>query len=256
MTYLIKKQFFMTLLAFLFLGACAVNKKKPQEDPRLRVAKATPYGRISEVSKAIPTVENIREIPNGEIIGETRKGEKFKLIGRYGNWVRVRNADFKDGYIWAPSFGYRHIDLYKLSTWYDTHEKAFYALSQYQNILGKASGKVDYFGNIRLVYDMLGLGFEEVITMDMSGKETVEKKAKGVGLVISEASIVFEISIEFKNALTNYQQLEEKLKIALGQPTSIDQSQVVWENKYGLSKVRLLRKEFDSPQFGQVVLVK
>ncbi|MBL7067784.1 MAG: SH3 domain-containing protein [Candidatus Marinimicrobia bacterium] len=50
-------------------------------------------------SQTLNVKENIRNVPNGKIIGQIESGTKIQVIHKKGNWAKVCIT----GYIWVPS---------------------------------------------------------------------------------------------------------------------------------------------------------
>ena len=250
-----KKIFFeymlLLFIPLLFLS-CGQGIKSPRDF--YEISQKNLYKTISDTIVFISSEENVREVPNGEIIGKTMKNERFEILEKRMNWLNIKNKDFPSGYIWASSMGFDKIDAYSLNTWYDIDIKGFYRLDQYLNLLGSPSEKVKYFGQDRLNFYNIGLGFEKEIVVDQDGKSDEIIRQKGVGIVLSENKIVKEIHLDLRNELDNYKEIEKLVKIELGEPENIDDTHVAWLNRVGIPEIQLLRTEFKAQKFRKLIL--
>lgn len=237
-------------LYILFCGGCANIANQ------FKVSEKELYYPIKDTTVSVNIEENIRDIPNGEIIGKTMKNEKFKLIGRRGNWVIVQNRDFPKGFIYGPSLGYNKINMFALSTWYDTQALGFYTLQQYIYFLGKSAEISEYFNLKKYSFIDLGFGFSNEVIMDQNGKAETKKKSKGVYIIVNDDSFVREIHIDLKDKINHISDAESLLKVNLGKPSTNDNTHVEWQNMFGLSKIQLLRSEFEADSFNQIVLIQ
>ena len=246
-------EYMLLLLGFLMFLSCGQGIKSSTDF--YEISQKNLYKAISDTIVIISREENVREVPNGEIIGKTMRNERFEIKEKRMNWLNIKNADFPSGYIWASSMGFDKIDIYSLSTWYDIDVKGFYRLDQYLNLLGSPSEKVKYFGQDRLNFYNIGFGFEKEIVMDQDGKSEAIIRQKGVGIVLSENKIVKEIHLDLRNELDNYKEIEKLMKIKLGEPEKVDDTRVAWLNRVGIPEIQLTRTEFKAQKFRQLILI-
>lgn len=246
-------KFFFVVLVFLYIIFCGgcVNIAN-----QFKVSEKEIYHPIKDTTLNVNIEENIRDIPNGEIIGKTMKNEKFKLVGRRGNWVCVQNRDFPKGFIYGPSLGYNKINMFALSTWYDTQASGFYDLQQYINFLGQAKEISEYFNLKKYSFIDLGFGFSNEVIMDQNGKAETRRKSKGVYIIVNDDGFVREIHIDLKDNINDISDAKNLLKVNLAKPSTSDNTHVAWQDKFGLSKIQLLRSEFGSDSFNQIVLIQ
>ena len=250
---MLKKMFVGSILLILF--SCGIQKKG-DSDNVYSVSDKEPYPSYQNLVMEILAKENIREWPNGEIIGETKKNEKFTIVERRGNWLKVKNEDFSDAYIWAPSFLLAKIDFYALSTWYDLEEEQFFSVRQFNNLLGNDPQIADHFGLERLNFYDIGLGEEKTIEMDQAGKSKEIFQKKGIAIILSKNGNPAEVLLDLKKPLTDFRKMSELLQIELNEPDIVDQSQIVWNNAFGLKEIVLLREEFNTEKYNQIALIK
>jgi len=239
----------------LILVSCGIQKKG-DSDNVYSASDMEPYPSYQNQVMEILVKENVREWPNGEIIGETKKNEKFTIVERKGNWLKVENEDFSDGYIWAPSFLILKIDLYALSTWYDLEEERFFSVKQFNNLLGSDPQIADHFGLERLNFYDIGLGEEKTIEMDQTGKSEEILQKRGFAIILGNSGNVAEVLLDLKKPLTDFRKLSELLQIELNEPDIVDQTQIVWNNAFGLKEIVLLREEFNTEKYNQIALIK
>jgi hypothetical protein len=77
---------------------------KPTPSPSLPsqppvVTPETP-SRITQVTVAS---ENLRDGPNGKIIGKVKKGDSLAILDEKGNWLNIQLEDGTTAWIWKPS---------------------------------------------------------------------------------------------------------------------------------------------------------
>ncbi len=146
------------------------------------VKKSTPLlPKFPEVRTVTVNKENIREEPNGYVIGELHKGEKVTVLRKMGNWIEYQYYPDEKGYVWAPSLGYEYINLYSPATYIDTTAGKFYSLNYLNSLFGQQPDTLDKTGAImHLEYKDLGLGkrVEEIMEVATVKKVTVEKTVK------------------------------------------------------------------------------
>jgi hypothetical protein len=247
------KKILLLVLIISLLNSCSSLKRGVEET---NFSPQKPYISYSGREMSIPRVENVRDLPNGEIIGETRKGEKFTILERRGNWFRVKNADFDNAFIWAPSFGVKKINLYSLETWFDKENKTFYSPSQFRLILGSPSERVDHFGLKRSNYFDIGLGREIETEVDQLGNSKAIVLKKGVSIIYSKTGGIKEILIDLKTPVSSPGNLSKLLNIDLRKPDMTDDTKISWENISGLTKIELFREEYKSDKYNQIALIR
>ncbi|GAB4171635.1 MAG: hypothetical protein Kow00108_06120 [Calditrichia bacterium] len=155
------------IMSMIYSGCTLVGVKKKQR-----------FSRIEDqwVKVTVP-VENVRNKPNGRIIGQMKKGDSLLVDQNFGNWLEF-NYKGKNAYIWGPSCGFPYINLYNPYTYLDTIKKAILNISELKRLLGT---KVDTVGGsvnlLQLEFVNLGMGerVEEVVEVVKVEKQKVEK---------------------------------------------------------------------------------
>jgi hypothetical protein len=253
--YMLRQHQPILLLAFVILFAC-VPQPKVLEQNTIAVSELQPYPDFVAVEKAIDIQENVRENPNGEVLGKSMLGEKFTLLERRANWLKVSNPDFPEGYIWGPSLGYPVVDLFALNTWYDRNTQAFFRFSQYRNFLGKESRITDYFGSRRYIFADIGLGDVTDVTLDLQGQAQTQLRSRSVDIVVEASGLVKEIHVEFQKSQENWRDVAALLGIEVRQPDVNDETMMAWLNEEGLSQIQLKRLEFGSQELVGFALIR
>ncbi|KPL07107.1 hypothetical protein AMJ86_05815 [bacterium SM23_57] len=137
------------IFAILLASGCA-------PPPKVSRPAATPEPVISE--RATVTVvasrENVREYPNGPIIGEVRSGEEVSIITPRGNWLHCGINDSLEGYIWAPSLGFEKLLFINVQTYFQGPKHDLMPLDSLIERLGPPSEIIQESVRYRkLVYD-------------------------------------------------------------------------------------------------------
>lgn len=173
--------------------------------------------------------ENVREYPNGPVIGKVERHDSLLAYKKYGNWFQI---DFqgREAYIWAPSCGFPYLNLYNPIVYLHPEKKGFRTLAELKTMLGD---KIDTVGGtenyLQLMFTNLGLGEETVQILDVAAvkTETVEK-----GIVVWYSvpdDEIREIVIDLFRVLPSEKQalrkadVEEKLELVIR-----DDSQIVY----------------------------
>ena len=233
--------------------SCTQGKKSTKQI--YEISQKNLYKAIKDTSVIITKEENVREVPNGEILGKTMKNERFDIVDKRINWVKIKNDDFPVGYIWAPSLGFEKINAYALNTWFDQEVKGFYQLQQYLNLMGNPSEETDFFGLERMNFFNVGFGREKEIMMDQEGKSQELTKLKGVGLVLYENRAVKEIHLDLRKELNSYKEVQALMDVELGTPNEVEATHVSWFNQFGIPEIQLNRTEFEKDKFNQLILI-
>lgn len=166
----------LILLAGLLVGLIGCTPKTVKKEPDIFIKKQYPEMRTMVVAN-----ENIREEPNGYIIGKLKKGDSVLVLNKSGNWIVYDYYPDEKGYVWAPSLGYSYINLYNPYTYIDSVKQQFKSINYINYIMGQVPDTIQTIGSLsHLEYKNLGLGkrVEEVMEVVKVKKQVVEKTVK------------------------------------------------------------------------------
>lgn len=192
-----KVWFIVSIVLFVMIQGCMTSKKI------VRFQKVE-----NRWVKVMAPSENVREKPNGRVIGKMFRGDSLLVKENFGNWLRFTYKNH-DAYIWAPSCGFKYINLYSPFTYIDTLKKQIIPFDEFKRLLGS---RVDTVGGtsklMQLEFKNLGLGEERQEILDVA-KVYTQKVEKGIGIWYDvQKGLVNEVYIDLlrpvygiKNAL-------------------------------------------------------
>ena len=244
------KSFFkLFILLIAFLGCqTKMVKKTVIKIPEI---KATPDSAFVTVR-----MENVRQTPNGRILGKIRKNQKIYIDKRFANWVKFHNEKYDSAYIWAPSIGLDYINLYSPATYFDTTTGQFYPVEYVQDLLGNPGElKTKATGEYQLFFKKVGLGSHEEIVLEVV-TQTTEQIDHGIALYIREKdNHIFQVKVDFFRPVKGIEATLKKCNLTIKPCTQADESRAIWEKGIlfpGL-EITLERKEWQSEWFSSIV---
>lgn len=199
--------------------------------------------------------ENVRQKPNGKILGTLRKGQKIFIDKRLGNWLLFHNRRFDHAYIWAPSAGFQYINLYNPATYFDSTRNQFYPVDYFRRLFGDPGLlRQELSTEQQLFFDQIGLGSHEEVVMDVV-TETTQNIRHGITLYIdTRTDAVRQVRIDFFRLVKGTSAALRKCGLPFRDPSESNEGHVVWrvgEIFPGL-KIDLERKEWESDWFRSV----
>ncbi len=231
----------------LMMGCLPPAVKKP--DTQL------PESESGKVLTVQVTRENVRQSPNGKILGQLRKGAQITVIRRVGNWIEFHSQKFERGFIWAPSVGYEYLNLYSPAFYIDTVKQRFKSVDFFRAIFSQPGEIIQETArDYELFFTKLGLGSHTAVVMEvvMASKEVVHH---GITLFISkENQRIQKVKIDFFRPVKGYQQALRRCGLPVSEPVETNSGHLIWPAGTLLPKhtVDLERKEWDSPWFSAV----
>ncbi len=175
--------------------------------------------------------ENVRMKPNGKVIGKLYRGDSLYVLENYGNWLRFEFKPNREGYIWAPSCGFKYINLYNPYTYIDTIKKRILSFAEFKRLLGS---KIDTIGGTpqlrQLEFKNIGLG-EEVEEILNVAKVTRQITEKGVGIWYdTKTNQIKEVHIDLLKPVRGIKAALKKAGLSTKlQPFQSDNSQIVFK---------------------------
>ena len=233
---------FVLILIFAGCGPKVIKKET------IAVKKYYPEKRVLTVKK-----ENIRDMPNGYVIGELKKGDPVLVLNKMANWIVYDYYPDEKGYVWAPSLGYVYLNLYSPFTYIDSDKQKFINIEHLNFLLGQTPDVIQSSGNLsHLKYSGLGLGkrVEEVMEVVKVKKQVVEKtvmawfdKSKNN---ITEIQVDLFHPVSGKNAAIKKAGIKDNYKIVEDSDSRIVVQLTGFSKPFFLV---LKRKEWKSDQF-------
>ncbi len=201
------------------------------------------------------TRENVRQKPNGRILGHLKRNQKIFIDRRTVNWLKFHNSQFDSAYVWAPSAGFEYINLYSPFTYYDSSAGVFYPKEYLQRLFG-SKGKIedDYAKTYQLFYSNLGLGSHEETVLEVTTESSEEVK-HGITLFIRKADEkIYQVEVDFFRPVKGVKSILKKCDLIYRQPSAENEGHVIWDSNVTVNGlvVDLERKEWKSPFFSSV----
>ena len=199
--------------------------------------------------------ENIRQSPNGKILGRLRKGDPIRAIRRVGNWIEFTTAQFPRAYIWAPSVGFDYLNLYSPYFYIDSLTQRFKPVEYFQAIFSQPGDTLQETAkDYELFFSNLGLGSHTAVVMEvvMTSREVVHH---GITLVIhKETHRIERVKIDFFRPVKGYQAALTKCGLPSVPPEEENSGHLIWPAGKLLPhhSVDLERKEWDSNWFSTI----
>jgi hypothetical protein len=204
--------------------------------------------------KVVVEKENVREKPNGKIIGVLTKGADIVVVKHAGNWVQFTNDRYKNAWIWAPSVGFDYINLYDPLTYYEPVNRTFYDIAYFQRLFSHKGKIRQYFEtSYELFFDNLGLGSHETTVLDVV-EATEQIVQQGVTFFVDRKSErITRVKVDYFKPVHGISEALKKSELLEKQPTEVNNGHVIWRESLipGLI-VDLERKEWNSDWFSSI----
>ena len=128
--------FIVYFIVVYFLGCAPPPPKLPPEPPP-----EIPADQVSAevMADVVVPLENIREYPNGPVIGKIQGGNTVKIISPKGNWMHCNIGDTLEGWIWAPSLGFPKFSFLDVKTYFHGADHQLRPYHDLEQRLGKPS---------------------------------------------------------------------------------------------------------------------
>jgi len=244
----LKRFFLVALLLSIFLSCQPKFLKQPP--PPVETTFLLPDSALVTAAR-----ENVRQKPNGKILGTLRRGKTIYLDKRQGNWLQFHNQKFKRAYIWAPSAGFPYINLYNPATYFDTTKNEFYRVEYFQQLFGSPGiPRQELSTEHQLFFDEIGLGSHEEVVMEVV-TETRQNVHHGITLYIhTRNQSVRQVRIDFFRPVKGIAAALRKCGLENRKPSEENEGHVLWYSGMlfpGL-KINLERKEWKSNWFSTI----
>ncbi|RMG65895.1 MAG: hypothetical protein D6715_07795 [Calditrichaeota bacterium] len=240
-------------MAFLFgialaLAGCQKAVQKQPSAPAI----SSPVGQLRVVTVAR---ENVREKPNGKIIGRVHRGDSLRILARKANWLQFRSKKFKNAYLWAPSAGFEYLNLYSPYFYYDTTARAFRPVAYFQAIFSD-SGTIqqETSKEYELFFGDVGLGEHEEMVMEVV-TTTTETVRHGITLFVSKPDQkITRVKVDFFKPVNGYAAALQKCGLPVVKPSLENSGHLIWKPGTLVADltVDLERKEWESSTISSV----
>jgi hypothetical protein len=214
---------------FLLWISCAPTLKTLTE--------LSPDDTLAGLRSAIVVVasENVRQYPNGPIIGKIISGVEVTVVAPRGNWMLCNYSDSLEGWIWAPSLGFEQLDFFQIQTYFRSPDYQLIPVVTMTERLGLPSRVVQESPHYqRLVYDnSFRNDHFPYGTRDFKQLELV---------VVHPGGLIAEVHIDLGKKEAAQSEMLLLLGLANTRPNKSGFQKVVWDNAYpGLGRVVLER---------------
>lgn len=199
--------------------------------------------------------ENVRRFPNGTVLGKIRKGEKIFIDRRMVNWVQFHSAKYDSAFIWAPSVGFKYINLYSPFTYYDTTTSQFYSLKYFKKLFGSGGIQTQQLPTeYELFFGDLGLGGHQDVVLE-GVTESTEQVKHGVTLFVEPVTNhLLRVRVDFFRPVRGMNAAAKKCGFPALAPSEENHGHIIWTKDTlvpGLL-IDLERKEWDSAWFSGI----
>lgn len=175
--------------------------------------------------------ENVRQSPNGRILGQLYMDERIFIDGRVGNWLLFHNEWFDSAYVWAPSAGMECINLYSPITYYDTTTRQFYPVEYIQDLLGVEGRAMNETAHeYQLVFSGLGLGSHQTVVMGVGERHSEMVKHNITLFIDKSGQKIFRVGVDFFQPVEGVKSALEKCDLTYTPPSEVNEGHVIWWN--------------------------
>lgn len=241
-------------MVFLCLSACApkATQKSVSSTPKTEKVILTDAGKTLSVGVAS---ENVREKPNGKILGKLRKGNQVNVLKRVGNWINFKNDRFENAYIWAPSVGYTYDNLYAPDFFFDDARGRFHSVEHFQAAFSqKGQRRQDIKTAYELFFKNIGLGSHDAVVLEVV-TESQQIVEHGITLYINQKTErVEKVRVDYYRPVKGYKEALKKSGLAGREPNESNNGHMLWSEGTIHPKliIDLERKEWDSDSFSSI----
>ena len=245
------KTIFYPLFVFILL-LCACQKKliKPTDSKELQFLTV-----VGDTATVVADQENIREQPNGKILGSLKKGEKIVVSGRLGNWLQFNSQRFKNAFIWGPSLGYPYMNFYSPFFYFDSLKSNFHSIKYFQTIFAQEGlHRQETSNNYELFFKDVGFGShqETVLEVTTITNEVVEH---GITFFIhSSTHNIHKVKVDFLKPIKGFEKTLIKCELPIKNIVEKTGGHLIWPSGNlveGLT-IDLERNEWESDWFSSV----
>ena len=237
---------YMVFLLTVLWSSCA---------PPLKVTSEIPTDRDSQdistiTAEIIVPQENIRQFPNGSIIGKIMGGESVAIIAPKGNWMYCNISDTLEGWIWAPSLSFPKFTFLNVQTFFPGPDHRLTSYLDIKKRLGSPSSVIQDSPHCRrLVYEnTLQDGYFPFGTDEFRQLELT---------VVEPANYVVQVDIDLGKKEANMSELLNLFGFDDSPPSKSGFQDVRWNNVFpGLGQVVMERYEGSFKSFSRVHISK
>jgi len=249
------KRAVLLLAGLIWLSSCSHKTTKISPAPTPAPAPAEKEIAIADTAIVQVRSENVREQPNGKIIGKVRRGTPLLILRRVGNWVEFSGAKFDEVFIWAPSLGYKYLNLYSPDFYLNSSKTGFRPVSYFRKIFSeKGQVRDKSASDYELFFKNIGLGRHEETVLDVvnSSRQIVDH---GLALYVdNQQQTVKKVRIDFFRPVRGYVRALKKCGLPIVKPQRTSGGHLIWAKGMLLPglKVDMERKDWGSSLISSV----
>ncbi len=214
------KLILLGFLIFLFFDGC---------QPKIAVQTSSPPVNIPEKATIHASSENVRQAPNGKIIGSLKKGNQIRIKKRLANWLLFTDQKFDSAYVWAPSAGFDYINLYNPLTYFDSTAGDFHSLDYLQSFLGSEGNEQPVTStHSEIFFSNIGLGSHEDIVVEVVNHQR-EEVLHGITLSLHPITRkIRQVKIDFFRPVKGVSDALRKCGLANIPPSATGPRRISW----------------------------
>ncbi len=249
------KRTLLLCAGLIWLASCSHKTTKISPTPAPVPAPSEKEIAIEDTAIVQVRSENVRVQPNGKIIGKVRRGTPLLVLKRIGNWVEFSGAKFDEVFIWAPSLGYKYLNLYSPDFYLNDSKTGFRPVAYFQKIFSEKGQVRDKSPNdYELFFKDIGLGSHEETVLDVvnTSRQIVDH---GLALYLdSQQQAVKKVRIDFFRPVKGYVRALKKCGLPVVKPQQTSGGHLIWAKGTLLPglKVDMERKDWGSSLISSV----
>lgn len=247
---MIKDAIIISFISLFMLITCQKEIRRPSEKHKTEFLSA-----VGHTAKLIVQHENVREEPNGKVLGSLRKGDQVIISGRIGNWLQFNSPQFAEAYIWAPSLGFPYINAYNPFFYYDSTKSSFYPIKYFQTIFAQNGEKQNETSeSYEIFFDDIGFGSHQETVLEVVN-ESKEIVPHGIILYVKNpTSEIQKVRVDFFSPVKGYKSALKKCDLPVSDIIDQTGGHMIWPKGTLLQDltVDLERKVWESNFFSSV----
>ncbi len=218
---------FVYIVSFMVVYCLSCTPPPPKPPPEIPTVQVS----ADVTADVVVPQENIREYPNGPVIGKVQGGNTVKIISPKGNWMHCNVGDTLEGWIWAPSLGFPKFSFLDVQTYFpgaNHHLIPYHDLEQRLGMPSKITQESPHYQ--RIVFDnTLQNGSLPFGTYKFQRLEL---------MVVQPSDFVVQVDINLGKKEATISELLTLFGLNYVPPTKSSFKNVYWDNAFpGLDRV-------------------
>jgi hypothetical protein len=242
------------LLSIFFLGllfnSCQKKVTKSTESKEQEFLTA-----VGDTASVVVSKENVRQEPNGKILGSLKEGEKIVVRERLGNWIQFDSKKFDNAFIWGPSLGYKYINFYSPFFYFDSLKSNFHSIEYFQTILAqKGLRRQETSTSYELFFRDIGFGSHEETVLEVTAT-TNEVVEHGITFFINSTNDkIHKVKVDFLKPVEGFEKSLKKCGLIMKKIVDQNGGHLIWPFGSLVNElmVDLERNEWESDWFSSV----